>query len=666
MSRAVDRALSREAVHAIKFLAADAVERARSGHPGMAMGAADVAFVLWSRFLRYDPTAPDWPDRDRFVLSAGHGSMLLYALLHLAGYDLPMSEIQAFRQWGSRTPGHPEFGRTSGVEATTGPLGQGVANAVGMALAGRMMAARFGSESFSPVSHRVFVLASDGDMMEGIENEAASLAGHLKLGNLTVLYDDNRITIEGDASLAFSEDVGLRHEACGWHVERADGHDHDAIAAAIEASVSEADRPSLVVCRTHIAHGAPTKQDRAASHGAPLGAEELRGAKERAGWPLEPAFHVPEAVRALFRERAAEGAALRTAWEARFSAWRKEEPERAALWDAVTRGGAPAGLLERLLDAAPASAAATREHGGAVLQAAAAEMPGLVGGSADLAPSTLAVVRGSASVGPGAYEGRNLHFGIREHAMGAVLNGIAYHGSLRPFGSTFLVFSDYMRPSIRVAALAGLPVVYVFTHDSIFVGEDGPTHQPVEHLAALRAIPNLRVFRPADGFETALAWGLALERADGPSALVLSRQKLPPLTAPGATAIEDARRGAWIVADVERPEAVVAATGSEVHLALAARETLGGEGLSLRVVSIPCLDLFLSGEDDRRERLFPPGVPVATLEAGRTDPWRVLAGPAGLTLGIDRFGASAPAGVLAERLGFTPEAAAERIRSWIR
>ncbi len=666
MSRVVERALSEEAVRTIKFLAADAVEKARSGHPGMAMGAADVAFVLWSRFLRYDPTAPDWPDRDRFVLSAGHGSMLLYALLHLSGYDLPMSEIQAFRQWGSRTPGHPEFGHTPGVEATTGPLGQGVGNAVGMALAGRMTAARFHSGPWSPVAHRVFVLASDGDMMEGVEGEAASLAGHWKLGNLIVLYDDNRITIEGDTSLAFSEDVGLRHESYGWHVERVDGHDHDAIAAAIEASVAELDRPSLIVCRTHIAHGAPTKQDSAASHGAPLGAEELRGAKERAGWPLEPAFHVPENVRALFRELAAEGAALRTAWEARFSEWRKAEPERAALWEVILRRGAPEGLPERLLETAPAGAAATREHGGAVLQAAAAAMPGLVGGSADLAPSTLTVIRGAASVGPGAYEGRNLHFGIREHAMGAVMNGIAYHGSLRPFGSTFLVFSDYMRPSIRVAALAGLPVVYVFTHDSIFVGEDGPTHQPVEHLAALRAIPNLRVFRPADGFETALAWGLSLERTDGPAALVLSRQKLPPLPARAGSAVEDARLGAWIVADAERPHAVVAATGSEVHLALATREILEEDGLRLRIVSIPCLDLFLSQEEAHRERLFPRGVPVATLEAGRTDPWKVLTGLTGLALGIDRFGASAPQSVLAERFGFTAAAVADRIRAWLR
>ena len=665
MNAAPTSDLARDAVDTLKFLAVDAVEKAKSGHPGMPMGAADMAFVLWGRFLRYDPTAPDWPDRDRFVLSAGHGCMLLYGLLHLAGFEVSMSDLQSFRQWGSKTPGHPEFGHTVGVEATTGPLGQGVGNAVGMALAARMLAARFNDASFKPVNQRVFAIASDGDLMEGVSAEASSLAGHLRLGNLVVLYDDNRITIEGKTDLAWSEDVGLRYEAYGWHVQRVDGHDHEAIAAAIEGAIAEEGRPSLVVCRTHIAHGAPTKQDTAASHGSPLGAEEVAAAKEKARWPVAPPFLVPETVRAFWKARAAEGAALRTAWEARFADWRAAHPDRAALWDAIASPKVPADLTARLLEAAPTGAAATREHGAAVLQKAAELVPGLVGGSADLAPSTLTLIKGSPSIAPGDHAGRNLHFGIREHGMGAILNGIAYQGSFRPFGSTFFVFSDYMRPSIRVAALARLPVVYVFTHDSIFVGEDGPTHQPIEHAAALRVIPNLRVFRPADGFETALAWGMALERTDGPTALLLSRQKLPPIEREAAGELAEPRRGAYLVARSDRPDAVLAATGSELHLALAARALLAEKGKRLDVVSVPCLELFLEQERDFRDRLFPKGVPVATLEAGRTDPWRVLAGPDGLTMGIDRFGASAPSAVVGEKFGFTAESVAARLLEWL-
>jgi transketolase len=664
MPVALDPKLARDAVNTLRFLAVDAVEKAKSGHPGMPMGAADVAFVLWSRYLRYDPTAPDWPDRDRFVLSAGHGCMLLYGLLHLAGYDLPMSELQAFRQWGSRTPGHPEFGLTVGVEATTGPLGQGIGNGVGMALAGKMAADRFnGAEQL--IGHRVFVLASDGDVMEGVSGEASSLAAHLKLGNLVVLYDDNRITIEGETSLAFSEDVGARYAAYGWHVERVDGHDHEAVATAIEAALAEPDRPSFIVCRTHIAYGAPTKQDTAASHGAPLGPDEAKAAKEELGWPLEPAFHVPDAVRAFWRERAAEGARERAAWEARFDAWRAAAPGRTAAWDAIwSRAAVPADILSRLLAAAPTGAAATREHGNSVLQEAAGIVPALVGGSADLAPSNLTLIKGSPSVAPGRYAGRNLHFGVREHAMGAVLNGFAYHGAFRPYGATFLIFSDYMRPSIRLAALSHLPVIYIFTHDSIFVGEDGPTHEPIEQVWSLRMIPNLRVFRPADGVETALAWGMALERRDGPTAILLTRQKLPPIP---REQVDEAtlRRGAYIVGDADEPHAVVAATGSEVHLALAAREALAKEGRRLRVVSVPCLELFLEEDTAYRRGLFPKGVPVATVEAGRADPWHLLTGADGLRIGIDRFGASAPYAVLGEKFGFTADSVTERVRTWL-
>jgi transketolase len=667
MANAIDAKLAQQAVRTIRFLAVDAVEKADSGHPGMPMGAADMAFVLWSRFLRFDPTAPQWPDRDRFVLSAGHGCMLLYSLLHLSGYELSLEQLREFRQWGSATPGHPEFGHTVGVEATTGPLGQGFGNAVGMALAARMLAARFNGhdESFAPVGQRVFALASDGDLMEGISGEASSLAGHLALGNLVVLYDDNHITIEGETSLAWSEDVSRRYEGYGWHAQRVDGHDHDALAQAIEAAIAEEERPSIIACRTHIAFGAPGKQDTADAHGAPLGADEVRAAKEVAGWPLEPTFHVPEEVKRWFKGRAEEGRALRTSWEARFEQWRAAHPEAAAHWDAVWSREVPADLTDALIAAAPAEAGATRAHGGAVLQVAAARVPGLVGGSADLAPSTKTIIKESRAVGPGRYEGRNLHFGIREHAMGAMVNGMLYHGAFRPYGATFLVFSDYMRPSMRLAALAGLPAIWIFTHDSIFVGEDGPTHEPVEHVAALRLIPNLNVFRPADGLETAVAWGTALQRTGGPTAIVLTRQKVPPLSREAEGKLADPRRGAYLVAGDEHPDAVVAATGSEVHLALAARAALRDSGKRLSVVSIPCLEIFRRQDPRYAKRLFPKGVPVATVEAGRTDPWRGLAGPDGLCIGIDRFGASAPATVVARELGMTAEAVTEKLRDWL-
>lgn len=665
MSTFPDPALGREIVDTIKFLAVDAVEKAKSGHPGMPMGAADIAYVLWSRYLRYDPTAPDWPDRDRFVLSAGHGCMLLYGLLHLAGYDLPMSELQAFRQLGSRTPGHPEFGHTPGVEATTGPLGQGISNAVGMALASRMLSARFNDDEFRPVTHRVFVLASDGDLMEGVSSEASSLAGHLRLGNLIVFYDDNHITIEGETSLAYSEDVGARYRAYGWHVEHVDGHDHEAIAHAVNDALAEDSRPSMLVCRTHIAHGAPTKQDTAESHGSPLGAAEVKATKEKAGWPLEPTFRVPEAVRAYFKGRSDEGQALRTAWEHRFESWRGANPDKARAWDALWQRTVPANITATLLESAPMTAAATREHGFAVLQKAAALVPALVGGSADLTPSTKTNIKDSPSVAPGEYLGRNLHFGIREHAMGSILNGIAYHGGFRPYGSTFLVFSDYMRPPMRLAALSHLPVIYVFTHDSIFLGEDGPTHQSIEHLAALRLIPRMRVFRPADGYETALAWGLALERTDGPTSIALTRHKVPPIDRSAKGEATDPRRGGYLVAGEGKPDAIVVATGSELHLAVAARAALEAEGKRIHVVSMPCLEIFEEQDARYRDRLFPRGVPVATIEAGRTDPWRAMVGAEGLAIGIDRYGASAPAEDLAEMFGLTPDGVTARIREWL-
>ena len=657
---------AREAVLTLKFLAVDAVEKANSGHPGMPMGAADMAFVLWSRFLRFDPEAPEWADRDRFVLSAGHGCMLLYGLLHLAGFDLSLDDLRAFRQWGSRTPGHPEFGHTAGVEATTGPLGQGVGNAVGMALAARMLAARVNrlDGGFDPIAHRVFALASDGDLMEGISGEASSLAGHLGLGNLVVLYDDNRITIEGPTSLAWSEDVGGRYESYGWHVANVDGHDHEAVAGAIEDALADGTRPSLIRCRTHIAHGAPNKQDTAGSHGAPLGEDETRAAKVAAGWPPDRTFHVPDEVRELFAAVAARGRSTRAAWESGFERWRGAHPDAAATWEAVRRRDVPSGLAADLIKTAPEGKAATRAHGGAVLQAAAERLPGLVGGSADLGPSNNSVIKGSPWVAAGAFAGRNLHFGIREHAMGAVANGMLYHGSFRPYTATFLVFSDYMRPSIRLAALAGLPAIYVFTHDSFWVGEDGPTHQPIEHVAALRLIPNLEVWRPADGRETAAAWGAALERTDGPSALILTRQGLPEVAPSGVDATTFLRGGYRIAGDGP-PDAVVLATGSEVHLALGAREALAERGHEVHVVSVPCVERFEAQDASYRDEIVPVGVRVATVEAGRTTAWRAVAGRGGLTIGMDRFGASAPGEVLAGKFGFTVEAVTARLGRWL-
>ena len=665
MSPAPSAALSNVGANTIRFLSVDAVEKAKSGHPGLPMGAADVAFVLWSRFLRYDPTAPDWADRDRFVLSAGHGCMLLYSLLHLAGYDLSMADLQSFRQWGSKTPGHPEFGHTVGVEATTGPLGQGLANAIGMALAGKMLATRFNDAEFQPVAHRVFVLASDGDLMEGISSEASSLAGHLGLGNLIVLYDDNGISLDGKTSLSFSEDVPARYAAYGWHVQSVDGHDHDQISQAIDAAIADRTRPSLVACKTHIGYGAPHKQDSAEAHGSPLGADEAKAAKGALGWPVEPAFYVPDEVRDFFRARAAEGAALRTGWEQRFASWAHDHPVKSAQWDAIWTRSVPDDLMAQLLGAAPAETAATREHGRAVLQKAAELVPGLAGGAADLASSTFTVIKGGGDVGPGSFDGRNLHFGVREHAMGAIVNGFAYHGAFRPFGSTFLVFADYMRGAIRVAALSKLPVVFIFTHDSIFVGEDGPTHEPIEQIASLRLIPNLHVWRPADGVETALAWGMALERRDGPSALVLSRQKLPAIERPLRIGERELRRGGYLVAGDDTPRAIVAATGSELHLAVGARDAFAKRGVKLNVVSIPCVEVLHAQDAAYRRDLFPEGVPVATIEAGRTDLWRGLAGPRGLTIGIDRYGASAPGAVNGEEFGFTVEAVTAKIEAWL-
>jgi transketolase len=600
-----------------------------------------------------------------------------------------MDEIKAFRQWGSRTPGHPEFGHAPGVEVTTGPLGQGFANGVGIALAGRMLAARFTAGGWSPIDYRVFGLVSDGDLMEGVAAEAASLAGHLRLGNIVYLYDDNEVTIEGPTRLAFSEDVAKRFDAYGWGTERIDGNDPAAVRGALARAVADTERPSLIVARTVIGLGSPGKAGTREVHGSPLGAEEAKRTKEALGWPLEPAFRVPDAARRVFEARAAGGARERAAWERRLEGWLAEHPERAEAWASHWERRAPADLVDRLAEGMAGTAGATRSLSGKIIQKAAALVPALVGGSADLDPSTNTAIHAGGSVGPiadgkdplDAYRGRTFHFGVREHAMGSVVNGLALSGAFVPYGSTFLVFSDYMRPAIRLAAISGLPSIFVFTHDSVFLGEDGPTHQPIEHLAALRAIPGLMLFRPADGVETAAAWGWAIRRAQGrlswrrggfehgagPTLIVLSRQNLPAVErAPGLSA-KDALRGGYTLADAPgaRPDAVLVATGSEVSVALEARALLGERGVALRVVSMPCLELFEREPESYRHAVLPPGVRAAALEAGSPLTWHRVVGPEGLIVGLDRFGASAPYKVIAERLGFTPRAVADRIAGWL-
>uniref|UniRef100_A0A831U2Q8 Transketolase n=1 Tax=Geobacter metallireducens TaxID=28232 RepID=A0A831U2Q8_GEOME len=646
----------------LRMLAVDAVEAASSGHPGLPMGAADYAFLLWHSHLRFAPADPEWPGRDRFVLSAGHGSMLLYGLLHLFGFDLPLEELKRFRQWGSRTPGHPEYGHTPGVEVTTGPLGQGFAMGVGMALAARMASARFADERFDPCGHQVYAIVSDGDLMEGISQEAASLAGHLKLGNLVYLYDDNRITIEGSTDLAFSEDTAGRFTALGWHVQKVDGHDTAQVGEALWRARIERDRPSLIIARTHIAHGSPGKHDTAAAHGSPLGAEEAAATRKNLGWPDEQ-FHVPERVREICGRRRDELAAAHAAWQDEFRRWRRRNPDKARLWDGMWQKGVPKDLEARLLAAVEGSVGATRALSGKAIQAAAAAVPALAGGSADLEPSTNTRIADSPSVLPGSFGGRNLHFGIREHAMGAVMNGMARYGCFIPYGATFLVFADYCRPAIRLAALMKQQAVYVFTHDSLFVGEDGPTHQPVEQLSSLRLIPNLRVIRPADGPETALAWASALRRSDGPTALVLTRQKVPAVVREEPLDARTFAKGGYVVRQGgTTPDAVIMASGSEVGLALAAAELLAGEGVTVRVVSVPCLETFLAQPEAYRRRLLPGRVPRVAVEAGHGGLWWRLLGPGGLFIGMEGFGASAPEKVLAEEFGFTPAKVAGRVR----
>ena len=651
-------------INTIRTLAMDAIQKANSGHPGMPMGTADAAYVLWARFLKHNPSDPAWPDRDRFILSAGHGSMLLYGLLHLTGYDLSLEEIKDFRQWSSRTPGHPEYGLTPGVETTTGPLGQGFANGVGMAIAERFLAATFNRPGFPICDHFTYGIVSDGDLMEGVSHEAASLAGHLRLGKLVYLYDDNGISIEGSTDLTFTEDVPARFCAYGWHVQEIDGYDLDGIESAIRAAQRETEHPSLIVCHTHIGYGSPNKQDTAAAHGAPLGEEELLLTKEGLGWPANAHFLVPPEALEIFRRAVEQGREAQARWQAMFDRYAAAYPQEATLLERLWAGELPDDWAESLPSFSPNDGPlATRKASGAALNGIAPALPTLIGGSADLAPSNNTLLKEYDDFQPDTPAGRNIRFGVREHAMGGILSGMALHGGVLPYGGTFLVFSDYMRPTVRLAAMMHLPVVYVWTHDSVWLGEDGPTHQPVEQLAALRVIPNLVVIRPADGNETVAAWRVALERRDGPTALILTRQNLPVLFETMRNPARKVARGGYILVESSGvPAALIIASGSEVHLALEARDLLAQKGIGVRVVSMPSWELFDAQPLEYQESVLPPQVTARlAIEAGATLGWARYVGPAGEVLGLDRFGASAPYEVLMEKLGFTPEAVAGRV-----
>ena len=683
----INRVLELKCINTIRFLAADAIENAKSGHPGMPMGAAAAAFTLWTEYLKHDPQDPLWPDRDRFVLSAGHASMLLYALLYLSGYDLSLDDIKSFRQWNSKTPGHPERQHPPGTEMTTGPLGQGLAAAVGMAIAEAHLAARFNRPGYPIVDHCSYVFASDGDLMEGLSAEACALAGHLGLGKLIVLYDDNRVSLAGETSLCFTEDVPKRFEAVDWQVISVeDGNDTGELRRALEEAQEEKNRPSLIRLRTTIGFGAPKKQDTSSAHGSPLGAEELKAAKENLGWPLDPPLFVPVDVLDFFRQAAFEKAKKHGEWKERMHRYAEAWPDEAAEFDRVMKGDLPPDWMDFLPFYGPETKdVATRKTSETFLQAAAGKIPELVGGSADLNPSTFSWLKGKgdfqkpkpgvqddqrclpegACGGGWGYGGRNIHFGVREHAMAAIAGGMAIHGGIIPFVATFFTFADYMRPSIRLAALMGLRVIYIFTHDSIGVGEDGPTHQPVEHLMSLRVMPNLTVIRPADANETIEAWRIAIENTRGPTALILTRQNLPVadrLLVGGAGGV---RSGGYIFWESSEgnPDAVLIGTGSELTIAEAAGKTLAAEGIRVRVVSLPSWELFDSQPKGYRDRIIPPTVRArVAVEAGVRLGWEHYVGSKGAVIGIDRFGASAPYQVLYEKFGITAEKVAAEAR----
>jgi transketolase len=657
-------------VNTLRVLAMEAVEKAKSGHPGAPMGQAAIGYAVWTRHLRHNPANPSWPGRDRFVLSCGHASMLLYGLLYLTGYDVTLDDIRGFRQWESRTPGHPEFGETPGVETTTGPLGQGIGNAVGMALAARHLAAQFNRPDHDLFRHRVYFLAGDGDLMEGVSHEAASLAGHLRLGNLIGIYDDNRVTIDGSTSLTYSEEVVGRFDAYGWQVLRVeDGNDLAAIDEAVLEAAAESHRPSLIVARTHIAYGSPNKQDTSAAHGAPLGDEEIQLTKESLGWPYEQPFTVPDEALVEWRRCVDRGAALEGEWNEVLERYQAMHPQLARELQRRLDGTLPEGWERELPSFEPSDGPmATRKASGKVLNALAPVLPELLGGSADLAGSNNTTIRLGDDLGPENPGGRNVHFGVREHAMGAIMNGMALHGGFIPYGGTFLVFSDYMRPAIRLAALMGLRLVYVFTHDSIGVGEDGPTHQPVEMLTALRAIPNLTVVRPADAAETTEAWRVAITNTSGPTALILTRQSLRCVERGESAPAARLREGAYVLSAARgsSPDVLLLASGSEVGLALDAQQQLLQEGISATVVSVPSIELFMRQPRAYRDQVLPPEVPCRlAIEAAEPTPWWRWVGERGDVMGIERFGASAPASRLFEAFGFTVDEVCARIHRMV-
>jgi transketolase len=653
-------ALDELCINTIRFLSVDAVEQAKSGHPGAPMGAAPMAYTLWDRFLKHNPADPAWPDRDRFVLSCGHASMLLYSLLFLSGYDLSLDDIKHFRQWGSKTPGHPEHGFTPGVEATTGPLGQGIANAVGMAIAETRLAAHFNRPGHSIIDHFTYVLASDGDLQEGVASEAASLAGTLRLGKLIVLYDDNGISIEGKTGICFAEDVGKRFQAYGWHVVGPiDGMDPAAVASSISHAQAETDLPSLIICRTVIGFGAPHKAGTAAAHGEPLGPEEALAAKKALNWPYPQPFAVPDEALAHLRQARERGARRQQGWQAGMDAYRKAYPEEAGMLDAALSGDLPDGWDRDLsgLFLGQDKPLATREASGRIMNEIIKHVPSLVGGSADLAPSTKTLLKDAGDYACDNRAGGNLHFGIREHAMGAISNGMALHGGMIPYAGTFFVFYDYMRPPVRLAALMALRVVFIFTHDSLGVGEDGPTHQPIEQLAGLRTVPGLVTIRPADALETVDAWRVALARRHGPTALVLSRQNLPVLDRSGMTAPGDAGRGGYVLwQSGPSPDVVLIGTGSEVTVAMDAGKALKDKGIAVRVVSLPSWELFEAEPRDYRDSVLPPQVRRrVAIEAASTFGWERYVGADGVAIGLTHFGASAPGAVLFQKMGLTAE-----------
>lgn len=651
----------------IRVLSAEGVQQANSGHPGLPMGSADIAQVLYSRFLRVDPKDPAWINRDRFVLSAGHGSMLVYSMLHLAGFGLTLDDLKNFRQWGSKTPGHPEYGHTAGVDTTTGPLGAGFANAVGFALAEAMLAERFNTPEHTLIDHYTYVISGDGCMMEGVTAEAASLAGHLGLGKLIAFYDDNEISIEGSTDIAFTEDVNRRFESYKWHVQDIDGHNREAIAAAVVAAQKETGRPSLIVCHTRIGKGSPKKEGKASVHGEPLGVDELAATRKNLGWPEGTSFVVPQAVSEFWSLRQKEWQTGKALWQKKFDAFRKAQPEQASLFLRTVAGTLPAGFRNALPKFEAGKSVATRVSGGQVLNALAEALPELIGGSADLAPSTKTLLTKYASIQKGAFSGRNLHYGVREHAMGNISNGIALHGGFIPFCATFMVFADYMRPTLRLAALMGIRSLFYFTHDSIFVGEDGPTHQPVEHLASFRIIPNMTVMRPCDANEMSEAMVIALEKTDGPTIFALTRQNLPTFDREklGMAPVSEAARGGYILKEATggTPGLILLASGSEVEVAVEAARILESEGKKVRVVSMMSMELFDSQEPAYRAKVLPAAVKArVSIEASYDPKWRSYVGDAGLVLGMEGYGASGPANELAEKFGFTAGAMVRRIK----